>query len=629
MDGLRQRGLLRRPHLDRTALKFSFEVHVHSLDLKPHVRAGSVSVLWTRGSKAASTAEVAVGAEGRAVVEEKLCLLCTLFRDESKQSYDRKLCTFTVVQRPDIKLGRASIDLAEHAAVQTSGDGDAPFEVSVQRGGIVVGTLRVSIASRWLQSYRRHGLRAAGAHGAGADVSSVGSGSAGAGGGLSDDDDDDDTAASESESDGGGSEAGLDGVEEGHLEGQGLRGGSTRLSCAPAYRRPSPRAAAPSLFASAGSLQLPPRRERSATSDGSHATSHAADAELQSQLAEERATRRALEAELSAHTRHASASQAQRHARVVELRRTSTTASATGEAARQAEQTQALRERLAEAEARHAAAEERWRDELGKVRREKETALAELRQMAAEREAQLAGELSRVEETFGERLARAEEQKMDVSRRLGKTARSKESIISQLEAEKTMLELRADALENELCEALDAKRRQSEQTAQLTRRVGELEAELREAVAEVAAAAAGTGGGAAPAARAPADGRPAAALDASELEHEADSLLEELSVSTSVRDALRDEMAKLERELVGAKLALAQAEEEKAQLRRQLKASRARQLAVAERMTELEVRLARSFDESSATEERIAEAFSGVIRDLEEQLRAAHAAHAR
>jgi len=234
---------------------------------------------------------------------------------------------------------------------------------------------------------------------------------------------------------------------------------------------------------------------------------------------------------------------------------------------------------------------------MAQARRDREAALAELRQVSAEREAALEGQLAVVEETYEERLARAEEQKSVASRRLAKAAKSKQGIISQLEAEKSMLEQRADALENELCEALDASRRQTEQVSKLTRRVAELEEALE--------AAAGGGGGA----------------HGAHAGRRFSELRQQLTVSTSVKDALRTDIVGLERDLVDAKLACAQAEEDKAALRRQLKGSRARQLLLSERMTELEVRLAQAFDEAAVAEERIASAFTGVIRELESQLR--------
>jgi len=280
----------------------------------------------------------------------------------------------------------------------------------------------------------------------------------------------------------------------------------------------------------------------------------------------------------------------------------------------QAQQAQVLKEELAAAEARHAAAHEKWTSELARVRREKEAALAELRQVSAEREAELEGQLAAVEETFGERLARAEEQRAAVARRLGKTSKVRESQVSQLEAERDLLEQRADALENELCEALEEKRHTADRAEELTRRLGEaearaaaLEAQSEEDRAVTAAVARhgappGVGGG----------GRSLADAD------------EELQLSESVLEALRAHLWQVERELVSAKLGHAQAEEDRAALKKHLRSSRARQLQLAQRMTELEVRLAKAYEEVASGEERIAEAFSGVIRDLESQLRAAN-----
>lgn len=552
--GRRQRLWSKRPHLDRSQHKFSFEVLVRSLQLKPHLQCDRMSVLWTRGSKAAHTREVAV-VDGCALVEEKLCLLCTLFRDDKRQSFDRKLCTFTIVQRSGIKLGRASIDLSNFASLEPSAA--CAHAVDVLRGGIVVGALSLEISSRWLRDY----LRQAGA--AADDASSLCS----------------DSACSEADD----CEHTDDGDNEWQPSGRS-RAGSYDPSDGETDGAASGSATTPARRCELASRGVSMYRERSGASDVSSAAR--ADQRLQAELADERATRRELEAELAA------------QADSIRRRATGRSREAADDEGARAE-VQALREQLAEKDAQHVAAEERWRLELKAVRREKESALAELRQLAAEREAALSVQLASVEETYGERLARAQEQTQTVSRRLGKASKSSESARAQLLAENSLLEARADALENELCEALDARRRQTEQVSALTRRVGELEQQL----ADRPAAARSAG------ARARASGAEIA-----------EELREELSVSRSVRDSLRADIAQLEGELVAAKLTRAQDDDEKMQLRRQLRASRARQLALAERMTELEVRLAEAFDEGALAEERIAEAFSSVIKELEGQL---------
>ncbi|KAG8469589.1 hypothetical protein KFE25_006044 [Diacronema lutheri] len=557
---------------DRSPLKFSFEVLVRSLELRPRIQCDRMSVLWTRGSKAAHTREVAVNA-GRALIEEKLCLLCTLLRDDKRRAFDRKLCTFTVVQRSGIKLGRACIDLSRWASLEQSTP--SVHAVDVLRGGIVVGTLALEISSRWLRDY----LRQAGI--AADDASSLCSDPACSGDEGGDD-------LSDGDDDGGGA-PGDSPLERGDArEGEAYSARSDSDSdhggLSPSGSATTPARRGTGARAPGGARALAHRltsRELSAGSDTS--ASARADERLQAQLADERATRRELEAELAA------------HADSLRRRESARTCDDAGRSARV--EARALREQLAEADVRHAAAEGRWRLELSTARREKESALAELRTLAAEREAALEGQLASVQGAFGERLARAEEQRQTISRRLGKTAKSSESALAQMHAENSLLEARADALENELCEALDARRRQSATVAELTRRVGELELML------------GDGGERrADHARGPAER--AAVAD----------LTEELAVSRSVRDALRADISKLERELVATKLTRAQDEEEKGQLRRQLRASKARQLALAERMTELEVRLAEAFSEGSLAEERIAEAFSSVIRDLELQL---------
>lgn len=526
-------------------LKFSFEVVVRSLELRPHIQCDRVHVLWTRGSKAAHTREVAL-VDGCALVDEKLCLLCTLVRDDER--LNRKLCSFTIVQRSGLRLGRASVDLSRHASLEPSGA--RSHTVDVLRGKAVVGSLSLDISSRWLRDY----LRQAGA--AADDASSPCS----------------DSSSAEGLSDGDESELSY------HEDDSPASGSAT----APASRR-----GAGGTHATPLSSAL--RRERSTASDVSPAAR--ADQSLQAQLADERATRRELEAELAAQA-------------AVSLRRQASARPREPADERLRAECQALREQLAEADAQHAGAEERWRLELQAARREKESALAEVRELAAEREAALEGRLASVQEVYGERLARAEEQKQTVSRRLGKASKSSESALAQLHAENSLLGARADALETELCEALDARRRQTEQAAALTRRVGELE-QLLSGAEE---GADGASGGA----------------------EAVEELREQLSVARSVRDALRADIVQLERELVSAKLASAQDEDENAQLRRQLRASKARQLAFAERMTELEVRLSEAFDEGSLAEERIAEAFSSVIRELESQLEARkHPAPAR
>ncbi|KAJ1618602.1 hypothetical protein T492DRAFT_449340 [Pavlovales sp. CCMP2436] len=510
----------KRPHVDRSPLKFAFEVELHAVELRPHVQIDRLSVLWTRGSKAAKTSEVDV-VGGRAVLGAKLSLLCTLFRDDKRGVFDRKSCTFTIVQRSGNKLGRVVLDLAQWASLEASLP--ATHTVEVLRGGIAVGVLSLDISSRWLKEY----LRQAGA--AAKDVSSLGSD----GTALSDEDDCSSTAGSLAEPEPSDSES---------------------------EQQPSPAERSPGAGGSAADL------------------SSRAGSALQAELADERATRRELQAEIAANSLRRRGHERDERAdrTLLEL--------------------QALREQMAASEAQHAAAEERWHAELATSRREKESALAELRQVAAEREAMLENQLATVEETYGERLARAEEQRATVARRLGRTAKSSESVIAQLGAENSQLVESMEALENELCEALDARRRQTENVSKLTRRVGELEAVERQSSSHSSA------------------GGTLAKAD------KTGELAEELSVAVSVRDSLRADIVSLEREQVGAKLVRAQDEEEKGHMRRHLRASRARQLALAERMTELEVLLSQAFDESATAEERIAEAFSGVIRELNSQL---------
>ena len=151
----------KRPHLGSTQRKYQYEVTVGSLAFAPTatVPAGSVSVLWTRGSKTAITSERSMGGARAITFAQPLSLICTLFSDSSRDggpvSFSEKLCTFAAIEqgaRGTRTVGKCKVDMAPYAGVLPTSA--RPLTLTLRKGAVAVATVELEISSRWLKDYK-------------------------------------------------------------------------------------------------------------------------------------------------------------------------------------------------------------------------------------------------------------------------------------------------------------------------------------------------------------------------------------------------------------------------------------------------------------------------------------------
>ena len=116
-------ALSKRPHIGSKQLKYQYDVTVHSLDVEaPSLPTGTLSVLWTRGSKTAITSERSLDGNG-ATFDQPLTLICTLFREASSSGaaqFAEKLCTFAVIEqgpRGARTVAKCKVDISPFAEV--------------------------------------------------------------------------------------------------------------------------------------------------------------------------------------------------------------------------------------------------------------------------------------------------------------------------------------------------------------------------------------------------------------------------------------------------------------------------------------------------------------------------------
>ena len=146
--------------------KYHFSVNVRSVRLRdgiallPDVR---YRVLWKKGDRAASTREVAASSVGVASYDEELSLVCTMYRDPDRGAaqYLPKEATFTLLCGREGKkagsfraLGRVKVDLARHARLEATSE---ELTLVLLHDGVPVGDLVLTLSSRWLRNYDKHG----------------------------------------------------------------------------------------------------------------------------------------------------------------------------------------------------------------------------------------------------------------------------------------------------------------------------------------------------------------------------------------------------------------------------------------------------------------------------------------
>ncbi|KOO24826.1 hypothetical protein Ctob_005536 [Chrysochromulina tobinii] len=146
--------------------KYHFSVQVRSVSLRdgiallPDVR---YRVLWKKGDRAASTRDFAASSVGVASYDEELSLVCTMYRDPDRGAaqYLPKEATFTLLCGREGKktgsfrpLGRAKVDLARHASLEAVSE---ELMLVLLHDGVPVGDLVLTLSSRWLRNYDKHG----------------------------------------------------------------------------------------------------------------------------------------------------------------------------------------------------------------------------------------------------------------------------------------------------------------------------------------------------------------------------------------------------------------------------------------------------------------------------------------
>jgi hypothetical protein len=162
----RSRKIMKRFLHKGGKFKYHFSVQVRSVSLRdgiallPDVR---YRVLWKKGDRAASTREVAASSVGVASYDEELSLVCTMYRDPDRGAaqYLPKEATFTLLCGREGKktgsfrpLGRAKVDLARHASLEAVSE---ELMLVLLHDGVPVGDLVLTLSSRWLRNYDKHG----------------------------------------------------------------------------------------------------------------------------------------------------------------------------------------------------------------------------------------------------------------------------------------------------------------------------------------------------------------------------------------------------------------------------------------------------------------------------------------
>lgn len=137
----------KRPHLGSLQIKYQYDVKIHTLVFQPHVKlpTSALSVMWTRGSKTALTAQRTLAPGARhASFEQQLTLIATLFRNDTAggvSTFSEKLATFALVQqtrRGASTLAKCKVDLSAFA--HNPARNPARLCLAVSKGSIQVET---------------------------------------------------------------------------------------------------------------------------------------------------------------------------------------------------------------------------------------------------------------------------------------------------------------------------------------------------------------------------------------------------------------------------------------------------------------------------------------------------------
>ncbi|KAJ1621653.1 hypothetical protein T492DRAFT_1068144 [Pavlovales sp. CCMP2436] len=151
---------VKKPHLGKKPMKFYLTCHDITLDLRRPL--GEVFIVWRRGrkvvvSKPVKVDEVLDPVDGSLTVTatfkaQDLALLCTIFLDKERNSYDPKMCEFALHESTlsgPRELAVASLDLSRYASAETT---RTQLELPLPASG-TLGTLKLTLVTRWLRTF--------------------------------------------------------------------------------------------------------------------------------------------------------------------------------------------------------------------------------------------------------------------------------------------------------------------------------------------------------------------------------------------------------------------------------------------------------------------------------------------
>lgn len=644
-----------RPHLSAfEQRKYVYEVTVESLILHGKASTNLISVLWTRGSKTAVTNERQMAAGEQILFGEQLSLICTLFRERAaSNAFTEKLCTFAAVEQRTVgmlsgmrTIGKAKVDIAAFAnaddAALTTGQ---PLELQLCKNSRVVGTLKLTMSCRSLGVV--DGLAPSSATSL-AHAASSGSFS----GRLTDlsDCSEEDGASSEdsasqcSDSSDAGSgrlneldswpaAAQVETAAEPRLPGMPTAEVEQAAPVEPATQagprehsspeQPLPLSSPPSLLLdlstaeALAALASPAASEAAATATGKGAARCSDRMSTSSQPGAQRRSQR-----LSSGSQQQHALEAGERSRV-EAERRQLEAEASASLALQRKATAKLEEERAEwaaeklslegtiedgrvallgaqRDVRHRELQLRkltaevseMRAETTRLRSERETLVSQLRGGAgddADSEDKIA--LSSRIDLEG-KLAESEKHRAEVARKMTKAHKRQENLLAQCEAEIEMLSDKVEQLEEECCEAEQARLQAEKDLTTSEEKVGAMKVELERRARRDVIQPAGT-----------------------------QELLDQIEMDKLVKQEMCDAMAVTNEELASLRVERAQILTEKEENKLKLRRSEERCRALAVRMTKLEVELAGAESANADAEEEKAKVFKSLLEGQEARIR--------
>eukprot|EP00284_Hemiselmis_tepida_P016907 CAMPEP_0174929452 /NCGR_PEP_ID=MMETSP1355-20121228/27211_1 /TAXON_ID=464990 /ORGANISM="Hemiselmis tepida, Strain CCMP443" /LENGTH=224 /DNA_ID=CAMNT_0016175657 /DNA_START=73 /DNA_END=743 /DNA_ORIENTATION=- len=143
-------------------LKYHFTVTVHDVEiLDPTVMPTTykhLMVVWNRGARVSETKDAEAGEGGTFSFEERLSMLCTMYRDEQTGSFQYKKAKF-VIKGAESSGGKhqsicsCKIDLAKYAGAE---DVERRVEMQFEGKGRQFARLAITVHSRWIKDAKPH-----------------------------------------------------------------------------------------------------------------------------------------------------------------------------------------------------------------------------------------------------------------------------------------------------------------------------------------------------------------------------------------------------------------------------------------------------------------------------------------